>query len=105
MVDEDLGYAESHCDQSGKAFRGQVESDLKAIQNLEPDLAVYDEKEKYLAEAEAKLDAAETMTIEKPYYQQLIYETARGYFADESTVEETVQDMADKVGLYLKEQG
>jgi len=88
-----------------EAFRQQVEDDLKAIQQETPEEKVYDEKEKYISEAEDRLNQIDKVIIEQAYYEELIYETAREYFMDKITAEEAAQRMADKVGLYLKEQG
>jgi len=84
-------------------FRDMIESDLERIQasidTVEIDIPTL------INEAEETVDQIAYIIIEKPYYRTIIREVAKQYFLDQISAEEAAQQMSDKVGLYLKEQG
>jgi ABC-type glycerol-3-phosphate transport system substrate-binding protein len=88
-------------------FRSRVESSLDHIKAFnQSSLAELEELDypALIKEAEEMVDQIAYLIIPKTDYRYLINQVAAQYFQDQISAEEAARQMADKVGLYLKEQ-
>ena len=85
------------------AFRTLVEKDLERVQISNRSLTL--DLPTLIEEAESKVDEIAYIAQEKPYYDTIIKDTASQFFLGQISADEAAEQMANKVDLYLKEQG